>query len=850
MAKLALDLSQFQSAGVFTIEVDQTDRITVTTQSLRLLPGFAKQGPYNAPVFIRSTRDRQRFFGDIDRKLERRGSFFQRSIDTCLLQAPVFAINLLKTNNTPDSSTADIVELAALSIDSSGTSGATVELAENNFTNLPTDLYVNFFERQKFWIPDTEYLQGVVRNKYSASNNESAPFFQIVNIGTKTLTFIVRKAVGIQGYSSFAKDWYGTESNIPFEWIRPFDKIEDYFVNVIAIEGDWTDYDSLSTDPFYSTYFTTDGILSANLNDFINLPNVNLQGSWYGTIIPDFRDQTGANQYIENIVNAATALTGILLNINNDALDQLVWDASGGTNGQWEIGDTGTDAAQYVVDLVGHNLIDYYDPSIIGAPNINKNFLSYNIDVSSSVLHADTSIYQTSIDGKSFELDGSLSADQTNITVGTLVKKSTSSGGIPGVTYITSKIYGTATYDASISTYIYGTAEPIDGYQATIGTKLNLVTQKTIDDASISSTYKMIKMSGLSLKNRHLPGFNDAGAPNAEAGVTKIYEMLDDQGIKRGLTNPDMIQYRYVVDTMAYGLGANMGGKVYLSRLAKQRGKTTAILSAPSFKQFAVSQDPYFTDTFIAGVDPVPIFNTQWIPEGGNPDMPRSFRFTLPDEDNGSRFCGVFGPFITYTENGTTISVPPAADVANAYVRKFLGGDPFAIVANQDGILSNPALGGVEYKLDQTDRNFLEPFGFNSILEKPQTGQIMIYANVTSYQQVKSDFNLLHVRELLNTIELQIDEVLQQYVFQYNNAVTRLSIINAITPLLESIKDSGALADYEIIMNQDNNTDDLIADGFGIVDIGVFINKGMEKIINRISVNKLGTASSGGFALL
>lgn len=841
MAKLSLDLTQFKSAGVFTIEVDQSERITVTTQSLRLLPGFAKQGPYNAPVFIRSTRDRQRFYGDIDRKLERRGSFFQRSIDTCLLQAPVFAINLLKTDNTPDSSTADILDLTALSLDTS------TAVQETNFTNLYTDLYVNFFERQKFWIPSPDYLQGVIRNKYGASNAESAPLFQMVNIGTKKLTFLVRKAVGIQGYSNYAKDWYGTPENIPFEWIRPYDKIEDYFVNVIAIEGDWTDYASLSTDPFYTDYFTSDGIIASSLNNFINLPNVNLIGSWYGTIIPDFRDQTGANQYIENIVNSSVSLTGVLINVNNEALDQLIWDASGGTSGQWEIGDgAATDAANYVIDLVGHNLIDYADPAS-GSASINKNFLSYDISILSAVMHTDASAWQLSLDGKSFELDASI--DQTNITVGTLVKKSTTNGQIPGVTYVISKIFGTSTHDPSTSTYIYATAEPVNGYGNALDTELNIITQKPIDDPSISATYKMFKMSGLALKNRHLPGFNDAGAPNAEAGLTKIYGMLDDAGIKRGLTNPDMIQYRYVVDTMAYGLGANLGGKVYLSRLAKQRGKTTALISAPAFKQFAAAQDPYFTDTFIPGVDPVPIFSTEWIPQGGNPDMPRSFRFTLPDEDNGSRYCGVFGPYVTYTENGTTISIPPAADVANAYVRKFLGGDPFAIVANQDGILSNPALGGVEYKLDQTDRDYLEPFGINAIIEKPQTGQIMIYANVTSYQQVKSDFNYLHVRELLNTIELQIDEVLQQYVFQYNNPVTRLNIVNAITPLLESIKDSGALADYEIIMNGDNNNDDLISEGFGIVDVGVWINKGMEKIINRVTVNKLGTASSGGFSL-
>ena len=119
MARISLDLSQFKSAGVYTLEFDNFERITVTTQSLRLVPGFSAKGPFNTPVFIRSTRDLQRFYGDIDLKLERKGSFFQRSIQTCLLTAPVFAINLLKVDDDPQSATKDEVEYIGLALNSS-----------------------------------------------------------------------------------------------------------------------------------------------------------------------------------------------------------------------------------------------------------------------------------------------------------------------------------------------------------------------------------------------------------------------------------------------------------------------------------------------------------------------------------------------------------------------------------------------------------------------------------------------------------------------------------------------------------------------------------------------------------
>jgi hypothetical protein len=811
MAKLSLDLSQFKAAGVYTVEVDQSERITVTTQSLRLVVGFSKIGPFNAPTFIRSTRDRARFFGDIDKKLEKKGSFFQRSIDTCLLQAPVFALNLLNVDN----SSTNFSEFVSLSVDASAANPGVF-----------SDAFINFYNRERFWKPDPDYLLGVAGNKEGVPGSaESTSLLQIANVGTKRVSVIVRKAVGLQGYDVTAKDWYGSTTAIPYEWIRPYDQMKNYFIQVIAIEGDWTNYTGLSVDPFFSAYFNANGVIPSKLNEFINLPQVSLIGSWIGTFIPDFRDQTGANQNIEDIVNASVSLTGILVNVNQDALDQLIWDED---QDQWEMGDgTSTSVAAHMVDLVGHGIIDKV--------GFKSTFLSYDISVSDSVIHSSVPVYDyTDSTGKNFRITPTY---KDFLTIGTLVR---SGADIPGVTYVTNK-----TFDGSL--YVIQTAEPIYNY---LGNEPSAYLQKPIDDASVATAYKFLQLDGLKLTSNHLPGYTTTGTPNAEEGLEKIYSMLEDEGILRGLTNPEMINYRYVVDTMAYGLRPNLGGKVYLSRLAKKRGKTTAIISAPSMTQFATSQDPYFCDVFVSGVDPKPIFSTEYIPVGGNPDMPRSFRFTLPDEDNGSKFAGVFGPFLKYTENDKVILVPPAADISNSFVRKFLGGDPYAIVANKNGIVSNPNLAGVEYMLDKEDRSYLEPFGYNSIIERTSTGEVLIYANRTAYQTVKSDFNYLHVRELLNTIELQVEEVLKNYVFDFNNPVTRLTIINAVTPILESMKDAGALINYQITMDESNNTPDVVDEGLAIIDIGVWVTKGMEKIIQRITVYKTGGVSTGSNSTL
>ena len=76
----------------------------------------------------------------------------------------------------------------------------------------------------------------------------------------------------------------------------------------------------------------------------------------------------------------------------------------------------------------------------------------------------------------------------------------------------------------------------------------------------------MIPLQGLKITSRHMPGFDSEGNPDYEAGVEKIYSMLEDEGIRRGLLNRDQLTFRYIVDTFAYGLGTECRGKVYLTR--------------------------------------------------------------------------------------------------------------------------------------------------------------------------------------------------------------------------------------------------------------------------------------------
>ena len=368
----------------------------------------------------------------------------------------------------------------------------------------------------------------------------------------------------------------------------------------------------------------------------------------------------------------------------------------------------------------------------------------------------------------------------------------------------------------------------------------NCITRQIpITSDTISHSLKFIPLKGLHISAKHRPGFDEYGRVDIEGGIEKIYSMLEEEGIHRGLCNPNMVDYRYIVDSMSYGLSNELGGKVYLSRLAQDRMKTTALLNLPSKRQFELSTNPCFCDTYEQGVYTKPPFDTKYIPAGGNSDLYNTLTFSLPTEDDGSKFTAAFWPHLTYTVNGRKVNVPPAADVCDVLIRKFQGGDPYVIAANRNGIIKNRDVTGIEFMADVKDREYLEPFGVNTIIQ--EGNDILIYGNQTCYQDTKSDFNKLHVRENLNTLEIACEAVLNQYNFLYNTPAVRASVVTALTPILETMKLSQAIEKYNIICDESNNTPDIIAEDYGIVDIEVWMSHGMEKIVQRITLNRRDT---------
>lgn len=844
-----INFSDYSASGVYFLEIDNSVIASSNTQTaLRLAVGFNNKGPFNRPVYISNSRECDSLFGGIDKKLERRGCFTNRNIRTMLTKAPLFVLNLLNVDTSSKESNQDVIGAKLFSLDPS--------ISTDSYA-VP---YAHMYDRTKFWVADDEaFLNNafisisnkILNEESKVKDVREAALFGFGNCGTKDISIIVRKSERVSGYNVTFMEYYGSQDDIPYAWINPNDYVSDYFVDVIAIAGDWdeSNYQAFTNDVTWASFFTPEGLKRDKLNKFLRLDAVNVVGQWTGCIIPNFTDKQGTIKAIDYMINKSCNETGLMMTINTKALDYIALhktDASYGMTWFFDVDGSGDYTpyddggspldvdAYFKPDFVGH-LLTPSDPSTDGSTNNTFTYMSANINTDGKVYYVETFNDASLADMPltTFTLDASHGQD---VNIGDFVRDK---GGM--MSKIVKKRGTRVDPDDETSDVIYRfTAANIIREDGEIEFEVEI--HKPYSE--MYDTLKLYWLKGLTICNRHMPGYDSNGAPNPEAGVEKIYSMLYDSGINRGLLNDDSIDFRYIVDTMAYGLDENMGGKKYLSMLAMDKKHCTALINFPSMSQFAASDAPFFGADWNDKNEPRPTFDIAYIPQGGNQDMiyPADVRsFSLPDEEHGSIYAGICTPFLKYNERSRTILIPPAADVSNTFMNKFLGGDPYATTANLNGIISNGNIVGLEYTFDDTERGYLEKFGVNPI--RYNNGVIKIYGDRTAYQIVDSDLNFLHVRELLNTIHISCSNVLDDYVFSFNIPSVRAEITRRINPILQAMKDSGALVKYEIQCDGLNNTKDVIDNKFCIVDIGVWISQNMEKIVVPITINRSTTAT-------
>lgn len=313
---------------------------------------------------------------------------------------------------------------------------------------------------------------------------------------------------------------------------------------------------------------------------------------------------------------------------------------------------------------------------------------------------------------------------------------------------------------------------------------------------------------------------------------------LNGTNLFKALTDRDVINFRYVIDT--FGNGIESGSKSIYTVLCSARQNAFAIINAPSAKDFKTNIDPKFTDATGA-------LSTKFISEGGDLALNPTIRYSLPSQTQGASWGAFYFPYITVRDLGKNINVPPAAYVSNNFIAKYANALPWSLVAGvRRGVVGGTGVVGLEINLDKEDREYLEPFGLNPIVFQSGTGPT-IFANKTAQQTTKSALSSINVREVVIYIQDGIEAILKNYLFEFNTAQTRLEIKTLADNFLTTVQNDDGVYDFRNIMDETNNTPEVIDQNVGILDTYIEPVRGMEILVQRTTILKTGQISTGNF---
>ena len=312
-----IQIGKYKRPGIFIEEFDNSVISSPVVDGIaNTIIGVSKKGPVNSPVLLNNIGDLERIFGPLDRQLERKGSFFHRTISKMLETSPVYAINLLLTDDNLDK-----IEYQSLSC---------ATTIQNDIER--TAPYRRFFDTTGFWKRDTQSFINITKDNVDYDKR----LLSFTNLSDKYVTVFVFKSQKT-GFDRSLIEWFGGIEKMP-PYVYSTDLASDYLVDVVMIAGDYSNYQALSVDSRFTNYFSPTGLRKEQVRNFANDRNITTLAYLEGlSLIPYFRDLSGQNIFIETVINRGTEQHGLFCAFNNDLFE--------------------TDYPKGLIDLIGNNFV-------------------------------------------------------------------------------------------------------------------------------------------------------------------------------------------------------------------------------------------------------------------------------------------------------------------------------------------------------------------------------------------------------------------------------------------------------------------------------------------------------------
>jgi hypothetical protein len=269
------------------------------------------------------------------------------------------------------------------------------------------------------------------------------------------------------------------------------------------------------------------------------------------------------------------------------------------------------------------------------------------------------------------------------------------------------------------------------------------------------------------------------------------------------------------------GTGGIMGGANFYENIASQTQGLIAsdydnmvnLLSNDQDYKFNILLTPGLVDEHHASTINTIISNTNqrgdniYVPDMVTYGSTRAAVITQSQSKNTS-YSATYWPWVRMQdpETGKLVWVPASTVVGGVYAFNDKVKAPwFAPAGSSRGGLNT--VQKAEYKLSQPSKNELYDNNINPI--STTNNQISITGQKT-LQKEASALDRINVRRLLIELKSYIGQVANNLVFEQNTLTTQNKFLTTVNPYLERVKQKEGLYAFKVIMNETNNTPDVI----------------------------------------
>ena len=542
---LPIHLQKIKSSGVYRFVYDKSVISGQTAETLRLLVGYSDKGPFNTPVYIETREDFIKTYGNISKRLEKKGIYFHRLALEALNGGPILCLNL---KNFTSEDTLGWVYFDPNDI-------YTVPTSDQPARRTVTSVY----DTNRFWTvkPEDQVAPG------------GAKYIVITTTDTKdaACSIIMRKAVPAE-YDLTIREYYaGTGEELPDYLTNIQDtKLNEYFMDIYVFRGQFTTDLCGPTGPL-GRYFNVDGTtitLEENYTDafgepadaltaLASDPASNYISGYRGTTIPFFKNANGSYISLDILFNSDFSSHKMLMNMNEELLTPE------------------TASAKLLVPYLDNVNSDMSDDVVVYK---NKVETSYSYVVLSN----------PTADEQSAAVEKTEVPAPVDITADDPAIIKISNGADPAV-------------------YTYYKKEALSGFAYVVidnptSTQKKKAVEVTAEPNPVTAdSPAIIKLTTVTEPNispLYLVGFDYSD--NVVSTEQSLNVITGDygKGLQEALTNRVDVEYHYLVDTFDT---ATYNNKTTLAALARKKDNCFAILNFPKIADYKKDQTNFTNNT-------------------------------------------------------------------------------------------------------------------------------------------------------------------------------------------------------------------------------------------------------------